>query len=404
MKISYIIVTKDRSGMLERHLHELSESVMMPHEIIVSDDGSEEPLDLSWYSDERAQLKYVRSDTSGGPNAARNRGIAAATGSVLLIVGDDALPSSKLVMAHWLAHQQNRDVPIVQGLTVFHPQAMDTEFMQFLDRAGFQANWNALRKRDGRGWKRDSTGFFLTTNVSLKRWAFDYTGLFSEAFVDPAWDDIEFGLRAQKLGIKSIFEPRAMNFHLHKYDLAGFCRRQRMEGRNRWRAASHHPEMATGLVVPELIRGARQSEYSTSVHKASSLERVPFGISTEEKNKWWSAAIQLSSAVGLVDWIDSTDEDSVFRLLEFFEKKKSAYIIFQAHQSFVERQFAHVAHCVYWLQQQEPENWATFAAGGRLSEMIGKSDDARVLYQHSLALNPTNFVHDRLEKIGLLND
>src|SRR4051812_41105072 len=106
--ISVVIPTKDRSDALARTLAALeSQRVSDELEVIVVDNGS---------SDETVAMVGAHAVNSklpiklivhpeGGPAAARNAGATAASGKILLLLGDDTEPADKgLVEAHAALH------------------------------------------------------------------------------------------------------------------------------------------------------------------------------------------------------------------------------------------------------------------------------------------------------------
>ena len=58
-----------------------------------------------------------------------------------------------------------------------------------------------------------STSFFWTSNVSVERKYLIEAGLFDEDFKEYGWEDLELGRRLKKLGLKRIFNFKAIVFH-----------------------------------------------------------------------------------------------------------------------------------------------------------------------------------------------
>lgn len=83
--VSVVIPTFGRSSFLNEALASVAAQSLPPHEVIVVDDCSPEPVRA------HGDLKVVRHARNMGPGAARNTGIAHATGDLVLFLDDDDL-------------------------------------------------------------------------------------------------------------------------------------------------------------------------------------------------------------------------------------------------------------------------------------------------------------------------
>src|SRR5437899_1010764 len=93
-----IIPTRDRWAILDRTLAGLrSQSVTGFHTLVVVDGGDAAPPQL-----DRAEVLVKK---HGGPGAARNAGVAATTSPLILFLGDDMVPTHRLVEHHLAAHR-----------------------------------------------------------------------------------------------------------------------------------------------------------------------------------------------------------------------------------------------------------------------------------------------------------
>ena len=85
---SIVVPTYGRPGYLGECLASIQQQTVEDFEVIVVDDASPEPVELPV---EDARVRLLRRDTNGVPAAARNTGMAVATGSYLAFCDDDDL-------------------------------------------------------------------------------------------------------------------------------------------------------------------------------------------------------------------------------------------------------------------------------------------------------------------------
>jgi O-antigen biosynthesis protein len=96
VRVSVIIPTYNRSDTLQKCLAAVQTQTYSDYEIIVVDDGSTDGT-ANMIAAEFPNVHYLY-QANRGPAAARNQGIAAATGDIIAFTDDDCLPPSD-----WLA-------------------------------------------------------------------------------------------------------------------------------------------------------------------------------------------------------------------------------------------------------------------------------------------------------------
>lgn len=84
--VSVIITTKNRQHLVNTAIDSVLKQTYPHIEVIVVDDGSDEPLN---FDDQDARLRYLRLEPSRGSSAARNVGLQAARGEFLSLLDDD---------------------------------------------------------------------------------------------------------------------------------------------------------------------------------------------------------------------------------------------------------------------------------------------------------------------------
>jgi cellulose synthase/poly-beta-1,6-N-acetylglucosamine synthase-like glycosyltransferase len=87
--ISVIIPVFNRADSLRRAVASVASELGPRDEILVVDDASDPPVDLSGMPFLPCNLRVLRSDRNGGPAAARNRGVEAAQGALIAFLDSD---------------------------------------------------------------------------------------------------------------------------------------------------------------------------------------------------------------------------------------------------------------------------------------------------------------------------
>jgi glycosyltransferase involved in cell wall biosynthesis len=90
--VSVVVPTRDRPAALERCLSALARQTAPGLEIIVVDDGSDDPAAVRTVVARTAPAARLIRGTGEGPAAARNIGVRAATGAVVCFTDDDCMP------------------------------------------------------------------------------------------------------------------------------------------------------------------------------------------------------------------------------------------------------------------------------------------------------------------------
>jgi glycosyltransferase involved in cell wall biosynthesis len=246
--LSVIIPTKNRAATLATTLAALAEQqqVVGGTEIIVADNGStdETPQTLADAAQRLPALVAVR-QPKPGPAAARNAAVAVASGTILLLLGDDTVPvRSDLLASHAALHRERPD-PTFACLGRLHwvPEPPPSDFMHWLDNGGPQFHYFELQPGPV-----DPSRYFYSSHLSLKRNLFEHVGGFDERFPYAAVEDTELGVRLRDAGMVLDFHPELVIHHDHPTTPAQSLRRSIVVGRsaalyNQIRRDRPHPDV-----------------------------------------------------------------------------------------------------------------------------------------------------------------
>jgi len=277
--LSVIIPTRNRRKTLQRTIESwIRHECRVPFELVVVDDGSEDGTGeyLAAEAAREPRLRVSR-QPHAGPAQARNRAIAEARGTYLLLGGDDIRPGEGLVDGHVAALEAPRPARFVLGRTEWDPERPVTPVMRHVTGFGAQQfRYDYLRNGQRLGFK-----YFYGSNLSLRR--AELAALaepFDPAFGGAALEDADLGYRL--MGPRRDIEYRAglQAWHDHPYELAGFAQRQYRVGRATAALFAKHPEIAPEFGEREVITAF---ESAASVRRRGDRVMSPAEVAEAEK-------------------------------------------------------------------------------------------------------------------------
>jgi len=377
-KISVVIPTYNRVGLLKKHLLMYNKQTLSEDffEIVVVNDGGEE-FDI-FPSDYRFDIKLINQDNSG-PATARNAGVKNSSGDIVLFVGDDCLPSKNLLFRHLYNHTRNAVKGVVQGYTPWHPVIYDP-FITFLEKHSLQVNWSNIKNKDGSWMYQINPGYCVTTNYSIEKSLFELMNGFDEDFKAAAWEDIEFGFRAMKVGFPHFFDSGATNYHYHHYDVDSFAQRQQTEGFWRVLLCMKQSDFVEGLLNPEHLRQKPLllRDIDKPIFRMHGIDIRVDEIVEEDMLKYMMA----NSIIGTEKGLNSFDEKLNYVLLA--QNPEIARKMIFAVDSILRGDNGFALHCCQWLL--EAENSVTIHQFCRdIKKSIYEKDNREIMF-HDIAI------------------
>jgi len=279
--LSVVIPTKDRAPALARTLAglEAQRPGEASVEVIVVDNGSADGTveQIRGRAGGAVPIRLIE-HPDGGPAAARNAGVAAASGEVLLFLGDDTEPEGpSLLRAHLDLHATRPQERYgVLGRITWSPRSPVTPFMRWLENGGPQFHYNEIE-----AGPVDAASYFYSSHASLKRALFERLGGFEERFPTAAVEDTELGVRLAGAGLELDYRPELLVLHDHPTTPAQSLRRSVAVGRsaalyNRLRPESPHP----GVRAP---RGLAWAAVRVAAPLLGALARLPLPRGARER-------------------------------------------------------------------------------------------------------------------------
>lgn len=242
IEISVVLCSYNRIDSLEKVLLSLTDQTLPPDqfEVVVVDDGSTDGTSERVKALDVPYKLVLCTQANAGLATARNTGIMAAQGWVVLFIDDDVLADRRLLAEHLRSHFKHK-MCVVNGW-VNHVQTPE-------------------RPRKRRFTMADiSTSFFWTSNVSVKREHLLAVGLFDEQFKEYGWEDQELGLRLMALGLKARNNYKAIGYHVKRppqaTDVHGMIRQAEAKARTAMLYVKKHRRLrsrfSTGIHPPRL--------------------------------------------------------------------------------------------------------------------------------------------------------
>jgi glycosyltransferase involved in cell wall biosynthesis len=280
--LSVVIPTKDRASALSRTLAalEAQQAGDVRIEVIVVDNGSSDGTveQVRERAKDAAIPIRMLVQPDGGPAAARNAGVEAAEGDVLLFLGDDTEAGGpELLRAHLDLHATRPEETYgVLGRITWSPRSPVTPFMRWLENGGPQFHYCEIE-----AGPVDAASYFYSSHASVKRSILERTGGFDERFPTAAVEDTELGVRLADAGLELDYHPELIVLHDHPTTPAQSLRRSIAVGRsaalyNRLRPDRPHP----GVQAP---KGLAWSAVRAAEPFLGALARLPLPKGLRER-------------------------------------------------------------------------------------------------------------------------
>ena len=235
LRISVVVPTYNRLTTLRHVVPSLVAQELEPgaFEVVVADSNSTDGT-AEYLADVAREHPFVRHlpGPYTGRASARNAGIAAAQGRIVLFTDADIIASPDLLSRH-LAHHDQPGVRAVVGMEV-----QVASYDEYLAKRDEPAKREPLH---GERPKRLSWLYFLTGNASVPRADLERVGRFDEEFTGYGHEDLELGYRLQHAGIPIVYEPGAVNYHWHPVPWAEQQQKYELAGRSTVRFYRKHP-------------------------------------------------------------------------------------------------------------------------------------------------------------------
>lgn len=301
LELSVVIPTCCRAATLCRTLDTVlrQDYDLTRAEIIVVCDGPDpetRALIAELSHDARCALRLIEQPRQG-QGRARNRGIEAALGRVVVMLDDDIAAAPGLLAAH-MRHHGERDDAVVTGALPLAPWPEEAAHRRMV-REWWDDELREMASRSHRATFRD----FVTGNVSVARARLADVGGFEPAFTGYGREDYELGFRLQQAGLRFIYEPSAVGVHYYEKSPLEWLRQFRSMGRADVKFARKHPAS-----VDEVMALSPFPRWPGVAHAIPWLERFVLACN-DRGGRAWAIAAALTQGAHYWEGVESEVRD-----------------------------------------------------------------------------------------------
>jgi cellulose synthase/poly-beta-1,6-N-acetylglucosamine synthase-like glycosyltransferase len=230
MNVSVVVPARNAASTIDECLRGLQTQSFPQYryEVIVVDDGS---TDETPGIVEKHDVTLV-SQPHGGPAAARNRGVTASEGEIVLFTDADCVPDRNWI-AEMIRSFGDPEVVGVKGVYRTRQKDIVARFVQ----CEYEERYELMARRR---W----IDFIDTYSAGYRREVFLAQGGFDTQYPNASVEDQELSFRLAERGYKMVFNPQAIVYHQHPKTLAAYSRRKFNIGYWKMRVLRTHPGKA----------------------------------------------------------------------------------------------------------------------------------------------------------------
>ncbi len=237
MLVSVVIPAHNAAAILPRCLRALMAQLDLPGpmEILVVDDGSTDGTADAAREVGAGLLRLIIRPTRGGPARARNAGIEAARGELVLFTDADCIPDGRFVSEICRPLLADPAVGGVKGAYRTTQRSLAARFAQ----AEFEERYRKMARLQ-------TIDFVDTYAAAFRRSVLEEAGGFDTSYPVPNNEDVDLSWRIAAAGHRMVFAPTALVEHRHRPTLAAYFALKVRRGYWRMKVYRRFPDKAAG--------------------------------------------------------------------------------------------------------------------------------------------------------------
>jgi len=227
-KVTVIVPTRNRLDLLSTCIGGLERTDYPDFEVVIVDNGSDDPATLEWLAGlDSRRFRVLRDDGAFNFSRLNNRAAQIAEGEVLCLLNNDI----EIVDPGWLTamvQQALRPEVGAVGAQLLYPDGRIQHAGVVLGICGGAAHAHRFLRPDDLGYfRRHALPQFVSAVTAaclvVRRSRFEAVGGLDEERFAVAFNDVDFCMRLNARGWQSLYEPRARLIH-HESVSRGFDR------------------------------------------------------------------------------------------------------------------------------------------------------------------------------------
>lgn len=217
-KVSVIIPTRNRLDLLRTCVEGLEATDYPAMEIIIVDNGSDDPATLHYLAGlDPGRFQVLRDDGPFNFSRLNNRAATLASGELLCLLNNDI----EMLTSDWLTimvHQALREEVGAVGAQLLYPDGRIQHAGVVLGICGGAAHAHRLLSPEAEGYfRRHALPQFVSAVTAaclvVRRSRFEAVGGLDEEHLAVAFNDVDLCMRLNARGWQSLYEPRARLVH-----------------------------------------------------------------------------------------------------------------------------------------------------------------------------------------------
>ncbi|MDX1888257.1 mycofactocin biosynthesis glycosyltransferase MftF [Mycolicibacterium sp. 050158] len=276
-------------------------------QVVVVDDGSTQPVEIGDFAGMHCDIRVLRHETSKGPAAARNTGLAACETDFVAFLDSDVVPRRgwlEALLGHFCDPAVALVAPRIVGLHEPH---------------NLVARYEAVRSSLDLGLREapvvpyGTVSYVPSAAIICRRSTLNELGGFDESLV--SGEDVDLCWRLIEAEARLRYEPIALVGHDHRTQLGDWFARKAFYGSSAAPLAVRHPGKTAPLVLSGwtlmvwllLAMGSGVGYLASTIVAAITGRKIakvlgtvdtgPKQVAAVAAQGLWSAALQLASAI-----------------------------------------------------------------------------------------------------------
>jgi len=201
--------------------------------IMVDNNSTDNSFEIAKRFTYLSNVTVVNQDQIQSVAATRNKGIEIASGNILAFIDGDCIPN-----LDWLREgiqcMQDNNVDRVGGRINIRPLTCNSSIYSLIEALLCYDQESAI----------NGVGACITPNLFVKRGVFEKVGTFNETFPEASVEDMEFGMRATRLGITLAYADKAIVWHPPRQTFKEMWHKSQRNGKGTFILCQNNPKWA----------------------------------------------------------------------------------------------------------------------------------------------------------------